>query len=280
MMTVEENNFPHGIEQFNFNQKFRFEGSKKTYQRPHRNIILKARNLQILERVDAGDGPFNSQVGSLWGKKAPTQETKSTQWLSAVADLEDDFQIIGDSRPKEKFINIDLSFTEDDGTESEHFEGLLKFHGYSVDDFNWHLTLNCPSNMAKDLVEQVQNGIISTLEFRVSIRDGFIDYESHNHVKTETWWFPRNEDNVWSAVFLNSLTWTSKAQLVAMPNTYSLEYDFGAPVQQSAPAQAIPLSQDTQNQKPPYIRSIIYALWVIAIILFIQLIWQMKSTNV
>jgi hypothetical protein len=273
MMTVEENNFPQGIEQFNFNQKFRFEGSKKTYQRPHRNIILKARNLQILERVDAGDGPFNSQVGSLWGKKTPTQETKSTQWLSAVADLEDDLQIIGDSRPKEKFINIDLSFTEDDGTESEHFEGLLKFHGYSVDDFNWHLTLNCPSGMAKDLVEQVQNGIISTLEFRVSIRDGFIDYESHNHVKTETWWFPRNEDNVWSAVFLNSLTWTSKAQLPATLNLGSKESGSGDPAQQNLPFHVTPLNQPSQYNDPSHIRNIMYALWVIAAVLFVQLVW-------
>jgi hypothetical protein len=270
-MTVEANNFPQGIEQFNFDQKFRFEGSKRTYQRPNRNIKLKARNLQILERVDAGIGPFNSRVGSLWGKNAPTQETKRLQWLSAVADMEDDFQIIGDKRPKVNIIHIDLTFTEYDGSESEHFQGELQFHGYVSEDFYWHLTLNCPSNMAKTLVEQVQNGQISILAFHVSIRDGFIDYESHNYAKTETWWFPRNEDNVWSSVFLNSLTWTSKSQLATTINPDPEETNSGNPSQQKALIQSPVLGQPSQYFNTLHIRSIMFALWVIAGILLVQL---------
>jgi hypothetical protein len=273
MMTVEENNSPQGIEQFNFDQKFKFAGSKKTYQRPVRYLILKARNLRILEKIDAGDGPFNSRIGSLWGKEAPTLKTDRTKWLSAIADIEDDLQVVGDKGPNAKSIDIDLTFTENAETESEHFKGKLHFYGYSLESYRWCLHLNCPSNMATDLVEQVENGQISELVFRISIRDGFIDYESNNYEKKETWWFPRNGHSVWSDVFLNSLTWASKTQLVAMPKADSIENDSSEPAQQGAPAQVVPLSHPLQNQETHLIRSIMYALWLIATILFVQLVW-------
>ena len=79
---------PDLTEHFDFDERFNFPGSAKTFERPIRDLTLTAQEVTLSGRVDAGKGPFSYKVGKVWGKSPEkTSDVTSRTMLSCRARI-------------------------------------------------------------------------------------------------------------------------------------------------------------------------------------------------
>lgn len=277
--------------QFDFNEKFRFEGSKKTYERPLGGLRLDVQSVVLRGNLKTGDtildsGPFGSKVGSLWKKAPQPPSPRNTIYLTGKANLHKnhDLQIIGEKLPQTKSLTFSLDAAEHDGTDSDHFIGELRFvdkDDESRHGGDWHLSLYAPVRLIRELLNAVQRQSLSAFCIELSVRDGFEDSPDPplGSRDSVTWWFPRDKSNtiasgVWSLVYITKLTWSEQAQHLVEESESDLK-----PVQHSDPAvlETIAQAKSGQEQGLPLLtnaRTIAFGVWTLVFLTIIRMFYN------
>jgi hypothetical protein len=213
---VTERKFPALNEEFNFNEKFVFDGSSAVYERPIRTLRIEAKAVNLSVGISGGEGPFSYRNGSLWNKEPAPLTVVQRVYINGRGTIsnDDNLQVIGKKAPKFTDLEFSLVLISEPVEAGDNNIGTLQYFEDGAETGileGWNLTVVLPRQQVEDLLNSISLNNLVSLSMGFSVRDGFAD--GHNEPKySMTWWFPLNAgSSAWSKVFLENLRWTQRA---------------------------------------------------------------------